>query len=157
MQSHEVHDPAPESAKPEEHASHFLDEEDSVDVENGQLGRQELYNELPHTILADVTSNRMFLGWQARITLALMFIILFLKALPSPLIISIVENDPQVFTQEPCTDTQSECSEVEEGYESILIKKVNPFQRELKYFIKLNFQKFEELNRYFGNKNVDLN
>jgi hypothetical protein len=102
-----------------------------------------VYGELPHTILADITSNRRFLSWQVKITLLLVLVTIFFKTLPSPLIINIIENDPQVFTREVCDEQAGECSDVAEGYESIVIKKVNPFQRELKYFVKLNFQKFE--------------
>jgi hypothetical protein len=43
MQSHEIHEPPPESSKPEEHPTHFLEEEDSVDADS-RVGRQELYN-----------------------------------------------------------------------------------------------------------------
>lgn len=46
---------------------------------------------------------------------------------------------------------------MEEGYESIIIKKVNSFQRELKYFVKLNYQKYESLRKYFNTSKVDLN
>jgi hypothetical protein len=43
-----------------------------------------------------------------------------------------------------------------EGFESIVIKKINPLQRELKYFIRLNQAKMGEFTQAFGSK-VDLN
>jgi len=45
---------------------------------------------------------------------------------------------------------------VDEGYETITIKKINPLQRELKYFVRLNQKRLESMKTIFGEE-IDLN
>ena len=45
---------------------------------------------------------------------------------------------------------------MDEGYESITIKKVNPFQRELKYFVRINQDKMDKLAGLVDSRNVEL-
>lgn len=107
-----------------------------------------------NTIAADVTSNKTFLLAHFRITAALILIVLLLKLLPSPLILNIVENDPAVFARDICSE--EECSEVDEGYELITVRKINPLHRELKYFVRLNQKQMGGMAAA-GQTAVDLN
>jgi hypothetical protein len=54
---------------------------------------------LTGTIRADVTSNQKFLHTHFKVALALLFLILFLKLLPSPLIIRTFENEPSAVSR----------------------------------------------------------
>ena len=44
-----------------------------------------------------------------------------------------------------------------EGYETIVIKHVNPLQRELKYFVRLNKAKLDELSEFYPEEKIDIN
>lgn len=59
---------------------------------------------LSGTMAADLTTNRNFIRSHFKITLWLLFIVLFLQMLPSPLIIKIFQNDPAAFTKQVCSD-----------------------------------------------------
>lgn len=110
---------------------------------------------LSGTIAADLTTNRKFIRSHFKITLWLLFIVLFLQMLPSPLIIRTFQNDPAAFTKQVCSEDG--CESQSEAYESITIKKINPLHRELKYFVKLNQDKLGELSALLGRSSFDLN
>jgi hypothetical protein len=90
MESHEKNIASSERHTPAAEPSHFLSEEDSIVHDSEDGCRHEEGSMLPHTIHADITSNRKFLGRQTRISLFLILIILILKILPSPLIVTTV-------------------------------------------------------------------
>lgn len=63
----------------------------------------------------------------AKITVALLILILILKVLPSPLMVTIVNNNPFEFYKEKCIS--DDCDNLLEGIETVNIKKVNPLHR----------------------------
>lgn len=93
-----------EKERQPEQTSHFLEEEDSIVLDNEEGTSAIIYRRLAGTIRADITSNRRFLSRQTRITFSLILIIMFLKLLPSPLIITKVQNDPSDFSREACPE-----------------------------------------------------
>jgi hypothetical protein len=55
--------------------------------------------------------------------------------------VSVVENDPAALTR---LCDEEVCSHVEEGFETVVIKKINPLHRELRYFVRLNWKAKED-------------
>ena len=89
---------------------------------------------------ADLVTNSQFFKIHTKIILTLVAVMFMLRALPSPLLISTTANsidDLAVVRMAEC-EGEEWCSQGQTIVETVILRKLNPLQRELRYFANIN-------------------